>query len=152
MIDVNVKFEHLPSAPIVEAVIHWQAPAGKTLDRLVLRDDLNQRFSDFECHEQHEVRASVQSSSSETGFRQQMRWDGYRLNGKGDADRYVVQFRPNGVVFSRLEPYEQWDAFQAAALQFWGAYVELAEPPVIERLGVRFINQIALTQQSPASY
>jgi uncharacterized protein (TIGR04255 family) len=153
MIDISKEFEHLPRAPIVEAVIHWQAPAGKSLDKLALRDELNRRFSDFECHEQQEIRATVQSSSGETGFRQQTRWDGFRLNGKGDADRYVVQFKPNGVAFSRLKPYDQWESFLTAAQPFWNAYLELAEPPLIERLGVRFINQITLlAQDSPSDY
>lgn len=143
-IDPNQRFEQLPSAPIVEAVIHWQAPAGKTLDKDALRKELVSRFPDYQLHDQQEFDAKMQASVDGVELRQQTRWGGYRLTGKG-AEPYVIQFKPNGIAFSRLKPYDQWETFLEAALPFWNAYLKFAEPPVIDRLGVRFINQIALT-------
>jgi uncharacterized protein (TIGR04255 family) len=146
-------FERLPSAPIVEAVIHWKAPSGKSLDKDALRNELNSRFADYELREQHEFDAAMQTSADAVEWRQQTRWSGFRLAGQGNADRYVVQFKPNGVAFSRLKPYDHWEPFLAAAMPFWNAYLELAQPPLVERLGVRFINQISLIDHgSPSEY
>ncbi len=144
-IDLDEEFTHLPGAPIVEAVIHWRAPAGLPLDTQKLQDDLKTRFDQYDCHEQQEVGAAFQASQEGVEFRQQTRWNGFRLTNRSDVDRYVAQFTPNGVIFSRLAKYDRWATFEAEALRFWHAYLELAEPPLIERLGVRFINQVRLT-------
>jgi uncharacterized protein (TIGR04255 family) len=58
----------------------------------------------------------------------------------------VAQFTRNGLVFSRLAPYENWDQFEAEALRLWQVYQEVAEPSEIQRIGVRFINLIRLDQ------
>jgi len=143
-IDVKEEFPHLSNAPIVEAVLHWRAAAGRTLDQARIQDELGRRFANYDCREQQHVGAAIQTSQDGVEFRQQTRWDGFRLTGRGLADRFVVQFKPNGIVFSRLAKYPCWKSFQDEGLRFWEAYLELAGPPVIERLGVRFINQIQL--------
>jgi uncharacterized protein (TIGR04255 family) len=145
-------FPHLPRAPIVEAVIHWQAPSAKAFDQTQVQEEVKRRFPEYGCQAQQELRAIAQTSPEGVQSQQQARWDGFRLTGKGIADRYVAQFKPNGVVFSRLAPYQSWEPFEAEALRFWDAYVELASPPVVQRLGVRFINQIMLGVDREASY
>lgn len=143
-IDDNADFPHLPGSPIVEAALHWRAAAGKPFDKSYVQEELKRRFPNYDCQTQQELGAAFQSSPEGMEFRQRSRWDGFRLTGKGEADRYIAQFKPNGVVFSRLKPYQRWEPFQAEGLRFWQAYLEIAEPPVIERLGVRFISQIPL--------
>jgi uncharacterized protein (TIGR04255 family) len=150
-IDLAEEFERLPSAPIVEAVIHWQAPAGKSLDQATLREELTRRFPNYDCKRQQGFQAALTGSADAVEFTQRTQWEGFRLIGQGDASRHVVQFRPNGVVFSRLTPYEHWEPFVAEALRFWQAYREIAEPPIVERLGVRFINQITLGTEGQAA-
>lgn len=56
-----------------------------------------------------------------------------------------MQFTRDGLAFSRLTPYEDWNAFVGEAQRVWGVFVELAEPPEVQRLGVRYINRIGLT-------
>lgn len=155
IIDPNTEFPHLPNAPIVEAVLHWKAVAGRTLDKETVQSQLRQRFPKFDCkHQQrHQLEAAIQKSSEKVELRHHSRWDGFRLSSQDPKDLYVVQFGPNGVVFSHLAKYTCWETFQAEGLRFWDAYLELAEPPVIERLGVRFINQIQLgADGTPAEF
>jgi uncharacterized protein (TIGR04255 family) len=65
----------------------------------------------------------------------------------------VVQFTQTGVVFSRLEPYEQWESFKDEALKFWDIFLELAEPISIQQMGVRYINRISLQDgETPETY
>jgi uncharacterized protein (TIGR04255 family) len=152
-IDLAEEFERLPSAPIVEAVIHWKAPAGKSLGKDALRKELISQFGDYELREQQAFGAAMQASADAVELRQETRWSGFRLTGKGNTNPYVIQFKPNGVAFSRLKPYDRWGSFVEAAMPFWDAYLALAEPPVIERLGVRFINQITLIDDgAPSDY
>lgn len=145
------EFPHLSRAPIAEAVIHWQAPAGQTVDEEKLLSELRERFPAFECQAQHEIQAELKVSREGVEPTHLSRWDGFRLIGRDDFDKYVVQFKPNGVVFSRLAPYNSWQEFLNASLPFWDLFVNLQRPPMIDRLGVRFINKISLNREGMAS-
>lgn len=152
-LDINTPFPTLKDAPIIEAVIHWQAHAGKTLEPDALRATLTQRLPDYPILQaQHgmEIEAmGAPDGSSEVSHRTQ--WNGFRLQ---DGQNYhVAQFTPTGVVFSRLKPYAGWNRFQAEALRFWTIFLELAEPSVIQRLGVRYIARISLgNHEQPSHY
>jgi uncharacterized protein (TIGR04255 family) len=152
-IDLNEEFPTLKAAPSIEAVIHWQAHAGKKLEPETLKAELIRRLPDYPlCQPQHGVEIAATGApdgSSEVFHRTQ--WNGFRL--QDEQNHYVAQFTPTGVVFSRLEPYEEWAGFQAEALRFWHIFLELAEPTVIQRLGVRYINRIPLADgEQPSRY
>lgn len=151
-IDLTETFPHLSHAPIVEAVIHWQTAADKVLDKSLVNDELTKRFPNYDCHEQQLALAQFQGSSDGVERRARAKWDGFRLNGKADAEHNVVQLKPNGVVFSRVTPYDRWAPLEAEALKFWDMFLALAEPPIIERLGVRFINQVLLGKSSVSKF
>jgi len=145
-LDVVEEFPHLPAAPIVEAVIHWQARAGKWPNAEELRKRLSERLPDYpECNPQQqlELEARVAANGSSTQIRRDT-WHGFRLTSTDKL--YIVQFTRDGIVFSRLTPYETWDAFLSKGWQLWQTFLELAEPTEVQRLGVRFINRIAQAQ------
>jgi uncharacterized protein (TIGR04255 family) len=152
-INLNEKFPNLKTAPSLESVIYWQAHASKILEPEALKNELTQRLPDYPiCHPQQgfEITASgFPDGTSEVLHRTQ--WNGFRL--QDDQSRHVAQFTPTGVVFSRLEPYETWENFKAEALRFWNIFLELAEPTLIQRLGVRYINRIPLDNgEQPSLY
>ncbi len=142
--DQGEDYPNLPRAPIVEAVIHWLAQPGKQLDPDRLRQDLSDRVPDYPiCQPQQGLDISATGGpggASEVVHRTQ--WNGFRL--KRDDEPFVAQFTPSGVVFSRLAPYDKWESFEQEGMRFWDLFVELAEPILVKRLGVRFINQIRL--------
>lgn len=151
-IDLTEKFPKLPAAPSIEAVIYWQAHASKGLSIIDLTNELTQRLPEYPIHQpQHniEISASVRADgTSEVGQRTQQ--NGLRLQ---DERHHVVQFTQTGVVFSRLEPYEQWESFKDEALKFWDIFLELAEPISIQQMGVRYINRISLQDgEAPETY
>ncbi|MCX7418724.1 MAG: TIGR04255 family protein [Planctomycetia bacterium] len=150
-IDLEETFPHLSRPPIVEAVIHWQTAVGKMLDKSQVNDELTKRFPNYDCRQQQVSLAEFKGSPDGVEMSASAKWDGFRLNGKDDAEHNVVQLKPNGVVFSRVKHYDCWETLEAEALRFWEVFVDLAEPPVIERLGVRFINQVELAN-STGSY
>jgi uncharacterized protein (TIGR04255 family) len=59
---------------------------------------------------------------------------------------HIVQFRPDGITFSRLEPYNGWDSFSAEAETMITTYVKLLKPSYISRLALRFINVIKIPE------
>ncbi len=132
-------------------MIHWQAHAGKKLGQEDLKAALTQRLPDYPILQpQHDVQiaATVELNSSPE-VSQSVQWSGFRL--QDQQSRHVAQFMLSGVAFSRLEPYEAWDSFQAEALRFWQIFLELTHPTVIQRLGVRYINRIPLEVGETAS-
>ena len=141
--DPAEEFPHLQAAPIVEAVIHWTARATQPFQPDTLRNQLAARLPEYpECQPQHELKfeVAVAADDKSTPTRQES-WHGFRLT---SADKLqIAQFNRDGLVFSRLKPYESWDVFSAEARRLWTLYLELANPSEVQRLGVRFINRIA---------
>jgi uncharacterized protein (TIGR04255 family) len=140
-LDLSETFSRLTRPPIVEAVIHWQARAQNQFEPESLRAALNSKLPEFTSREplhQVEFEAMVSIEENSPVVKHQKGWLGYRL--KSDDGRYVVQFKKDGVVFSRTKEYENWETFTAAAKTIWKVFLELAAPLEIQRLGVRFIN------------
>ncbi|MDG2990094.1 TIGR04255 family protein [Candidatus Synechococcus calcipolaris G9] len=152
-LNLNEEFPALKAAPSIEAVIHWQAHAGKKLEPEALQAELTQRLPDYPILQpQQDIQLGAMATPDGfSEFFQQRQWSGFRL--QDEQNRHVAQFTLNGVAFSRLEPYEDWDRFQTEALRFWHIFLELAEPTVIQRLGVRYINRIPLDDgEQPSHY
>ena len=143
-IDLNERFPHLARAPIAEAVIHWQARAGTPLEAEAFRTRLVERLPEY--GEPAPLRtflmhATIGGETEPPNVTPQASWAGWRFT--SHDKRHIAQFKPDGLVFSRLEPYVGWDAFAPEACRLWAIFVELAEPSEVQRLGVRFINRIA---------
>lgn len=141
-IDVAKKFKRLPNAPIVEAVIQWQATPTRSLEQTALLAELKERFPNFARQVQQGLEAEFAGSPQGMELRQRSKWDGFRLT--SEDQKYVCQFKPNTLVFSRLAPYEGWESFSQAATPFWQAFLDLAAPVTVDRIGVRFISQVKL--------
>lgn len=140
-IDLTESFEHLPHAPIVEAIIHWRARGEKKLEPNALLEQLKAKLPDYpHSQRQQEIGVGTEFGPDGTALHQRHHWHGFRFESPDKL--YVAQFTRNGFVFSRLKPYEDWETFEAEAKRLWQVYCELAEPSEVQRLGVRFINRI----------
>jgi len=145
-IDVGEKFENLPNAPIVEAVIHWQARSDTIQNLEEFYDQLKKRLADYPASlPEHEIK--FQAEIGPEGVAANLSspsWRGFKFT---SADKfYIAQFNRDGFVFSRLKPYGNWGKFEAEAQRLWNIYLELAKPLEVQRLGVRFINLITPIQ------
>jgi uncharacterized protein (TIGR04255 family) len=152
-IDLDEGFPRLNAAPIEEAIIHWQAQAVKWPSGTLLQQKLQEIFTEYPDY------AGIQEFTAQTGAengtstdsRSLAQWKGLRL--RNSENTYAAQFTSQGVIFSRLAPYEHWDSFKNEAKRFWDAFLEIAEPVSIQRLGVRYINRIQLdSDEEPAKY
>jgi len=142
--DLNESFPRLARAPIVEAVIHWQARAQSKLEPEALDAALAGRLSQYPKREpiqQVELLAAISEKDAFPLVKHSRGWQGIRV--KSDDGRYVIQFTRDGLVFSRAQEYEHWEPFVKSAMEAWRAYLEIAAPLETQRLGVRFINHFA---------
>ncbi len=144
-IDFSKSFPNLPGAPIVEAVVHWQSAASIAMVDADLAKLLSEKFGDYQIVPQQNVSAAFSGNQEGMSIHHSAAWDGYRLTKIENAKPvFVCQFKPSGLVFSRLAPYQGWIDFQAEGMRFWEAFMEIAKPAEIARLSTRFISQIPI--------
>ncbi len=150
-IDVTRQFPRLVNAPIVEAVIQWQAAPTRSFEAPKLSEELMRRFSAYDCQplHEHQFEAEIDGSQQGVEVRQRSQWNGFRLTSKDQ--KHVCQFKSNTVIFSRLAPYQDWGQFTSEAKPFWQTFVELAAPVAVDRIGVRFISQVKLKDDEDVS-
>jgi len=141
-IDIEEEFENLPNAPIVEAVIHWQARSETIQNHEQFYGQLKERLVDYpDTHPEHEIK--FQADFGPEGVATNLgnpSWSGFKFTSTNGLN--IALFKRDGFAFGRLKPYENWMQFEAEALRLWNIYLELADPPEVQRLGVRFINLI----------
>lgn len=143
-INLEEEFQHLPQAPIVEAVIDIRSRSTVTFNEESLRPQVDAALTGYhflDSHQelQHEIKLDGGQASSQI-----IRFDWKGLRFQSDDKKHIAQFNRDGFVFSRLEPYQDWPQLHAEAMKLWKVYLELAKPVAIDRLGLRFINRIQL--------
>ena len=142
-INVDKKFPNLPNAPIVEAVVHWQAIPKVPLEEETLQKELASSFGDYIAGPQFNQQIGLKDVPGLLEVRQERIWQGVRLSSPDDKEpKFVCQFMKNGIAFSRLAPYEGWQGFISEADRFWRKYVEFGQPSSVSQLSVRYISQI----------
>lgn len=138
-------FPVLTTAPIVEAVIDIRAFPSKEFEETSVRTSLEEKLDSYSFLDSHrEIHYEVRSEAAkppEQSIRD-LGWRGVRFQ---SADqKKIAQFNRDGFAFSRLEPYENWLSFFQEAKSLWSVFKLLAAPITIDRIGLRFINRIAL--------
>ena len=135
---------HLPNAPITEALIEIcvQLPPDVTVERLkTLHARIKDQFPDQKTRFKVEAQICFREETSqiETAAPKP---DGLIFTST-DQER-IFQARLDGFTFSRLKPYETWEALAEEALKYWKLYLEFTEPISISRVAVRYINRLEL--------
>jgi uncharacterized protein (TIGR04255 family) len=142
-IKINQVFEHLPHAPIVEAVIDIRARTTQKLEESSLISNLEVTSTGYgflDSQRQFQFQVGGGQPTSQTV--QDLGWKGVRF--RSSDGKHIAQFNRDGFVFSRLEPYTDWEQLSSEGLRLWNVFRELAQPALIRRIGVRFINRIQL--------
>lgn len=121
-IDHSEAFPNLARAPIVEAVLHWQAITSKDFKEADLLNLMQHDFPEYSSTNQHNLEAGFAGTPEGIEFKQRSAWQGVRLTRKhdGGSDKFVCQFLRQGVVFSQLAPYTNWVEFVSEAKKFLG--------------------------------
>jgi len=144
-IKIDEAFEHLPRAPIVEAVIDIQARATQNLEEPLLRSQLETRLESYrflDSLREFHSEVKIEPGRPPSQVVRDLGWKGVRF--RSSDEKHIAQFNRDGFAFSRFEPYVTWERFSEAALTFWSIYQEIAQPREIHRIGLRYINRIQL--------
>lgn len=149
MINLVETFEHFPKAPAIEAVLDIRARATVDFTEQRLREAAQQglptyEFLDSQREIKHEVRFSTSQGEEIQQGLQDLGWKGMRF--RSVDRRHIVNVHRDGMIFSRLSPYQDWGRFKEEGLRLWDFSTNLTKPETISRIGVRFINQIILPQ------
>lgn len=142
-IDLSEKFPHLRNAPIVEAVIDFRARFQEPWDHDKVRQRLGSALPDYPIVDgQRGFRANIKAgdASVPTATTQDLGWSGLVVRSTDKLQ--VANFRPEGLVFSRLAPYADWALFSAEALRLWNLMCQILTATAVGRLGLRFINRV----------
>ncbi len=143
--DAGRQWEHLPKAPITEALIdiRVELPPGKGLaDLSEVRDQLADQYPGCRERRRFHGKLSFKASDPPVMDVSQEGLDGYLMT---SADgRQVVQARLDGFTFSRLRPYQNWEHLRSQAKSLWGTYHQALRPVRIVRIAVRYINRIEI--------
>lgn len=135
-----------PNAPITEALldIRVKLPLQTDLAKLAaFHDTIKQRYPakqervSWRGHIEIKASPVAQVSQSAAGGP-----DGYLFTSVDG--RQVVQARLDGFTFSRLKPYDKWEALRDEARELWQHYVRIASPETVTRVALRYINRIEI--------
>jgi uncharacterized protein (TIGR04255 family) len=150
-INVEARFPNLPRAPIAEAVLQWQAAPAVAVTPEDFRAVLTDSFAEYEVSPLHRFEAALAGSPDGMQVHQRSLADGTRLQKLSDGKpQFVAQMKADGVIFSRLAPYADWDEFASEANRFWEMYTATFQPTTIARLSVRYISEIPVNSLDEA--
>ena len=133
---------HLSSAPIVEALVNYQANAARLWKPDEIRPALAVRWPEHaDIQELRPVQIEVtQTPEGQLPPKVTSEMQGFIF--RSATQRSAHQARRDGYTFSRLEPYEDWSSLEAGASAGWADYKEVLEPEELHAVAVRFINRV----------
>jgi uncharacterized protein (TIGR04255 family) len=149
-IDLTEQFEHLAKAPIVEAAIEIRARAEGHWDETAISQQIKTCLSDYPkvtSLKQIQQEIKFQPGKPVEGLTRDLGWQGLQF--QSEDGRRAVQFSRDAFVFNQLPPYEGWETLLSEAMRLWQIHAGLARPSEAQRLGLRFINRIALPANDP---
>jgi uncharacterized protein (TIGR04255 family) len=142
---MNTENQPIPRAPIIEAVVDIDCDLPTKLDLESLQEPAAKALHDlYPKFKQLYVQQHV--FKQQAGAMPEMETH----KGKGamqfltEDEKQLIQFRPNGFSFNRLAPYDSFDNYFKEIETRWKTYLELAQPVVIRKIGIRMINRIML--------
>jgi uncharacterized protein (TIGR04255 family) len=59
-------------------------------------------------------------------------------------EKWVCQFRIDGLTVSRLHPYNNWEELKTKTSVLWAKYQAVAKPTKVVRIACRYINRVQL--------
>jgi uncharacterized protein (TIGR04255 family) len=136
------KQRHLNNAPIVEAIIDFRVRLSSSFDikeLSTLKETLLDNYPKMTERRQFAGGIEIKDKHFQQTF-EDKGLHGYFFS--SNDDKNVAQFRIDGLSFSRLHPYTEWETVFAEAKRLWMLYVAKTSPELVTRIAVRYINQM----------
>ena len=139
-----VAIQHLNNAPVVEGLVDFRVRPSDGIQFSSLEPLWEAVKPQYPVRrESKRFQTSIQIKD-DTEIQQAVASEiiGYRFE-KTDG-KSIIQVQLDGFSFSRLAPYDSWDALVSEARTFWAEYRRTVKPARITRVATRFINRIEL--------
>ena len=135
------QYPTLSKAPITEALvdIRCKLPKGFNVDQFkTIGAKISEDYPLEKTMRVHETKIDVKDA--EQIVRTHEKINGYLYESSNRTK--LVQLRLDGFTFNRLKPYNNWIEVRDEALRLWNLYIELVKPEVINRIALRYINNL----------
>ena len=142
---------HLANAPIREAVLDIRIPRQTSVDPVNLRNALDSVGGFSDIHDLKQGSVTIQLSSQgdpESHIQDEVAG----VRGTTEDGLWIVQYRQDGMTFSRLTPYLNWDTLSAKAHPLAKTFLRATAAPHVERLALRYINHFRLPSHDPTPF
>ena len=139
---------HLSRAPIVEALVNFQANASRLWNPERIRPAFATLWPE---HAEFRELRSMKIEVAETPAGQlppKVTFppvEGFFFRSKTQPT--VHQARRDGYTFSWLEPYKNWETLETEALAGWEDYKKVLEPEELHAVAVRFTNKVKFSAE-----
>lgn len=137
-INPSETFEHLPHAPITEAIIQVRGRGVAPWEEAGTVAHLKTVLPDYPRSESQRIFEQQLNPASPTPMIDRG-WTGVVF--RNAANTQIANFQRDSFTFSRLAPYENWECFSAEALRLCQIHIQYAQLHQTQRIGLRFINQ-----------
>jgi uncharacterized protein (TIGR04255 family) len=137
------QYPTLSKAPITEALvdIRCKLPKGFSLDQFkTIGAKISGDYPFERVMRLHETKIRIDVKDDEQSVTTLGKMNGYRYESSNRTR--IVQLRLDGFTFNRLKPYSTWIEVRDEALRLWNLYTELVKPVFINRIALRYINNL----------
>lgn len=137
--------------PLIEALCEFRFADSEewdwTLPGLFYRE-IKERFPNK--RQQNVLESQLESQGAQVSH--QVRGGIARMQFLNKNKTVMIQIGPGNLVINQLPPYPTWPNFKNLIFEMLQMYRKIAEPSGLERVAVRYINQIEIGDEStPAS-
>ncbi len=135
------------NAPILEALCEFRFQADPDWDYTIPGRFYEEIKGEFPERKQENLLA-VEMQSKERGIQQRLPMPGIKMQFRRNDGAAMLQVAPNLLTINQLKPYSTWPQFKEMILKAYSTYLGLSQPNSIDRIGLRYINQIDIPQKS----
>jgi uncharacterized protein (TIGR04255 family) len=142
-IDVEEKFPLLARAPITEAVVGINSRTNALFGEATVMAGLKSKLPEYpkqEARKNKQATILIGPDEQPTSTVKDLGFAGVQVT--SEDGKHIALFGKDLFAFSRLQPYESWEIFQSEAMRLWQVYCSFGTRTEVQRLGLRFINQI----------
>ena len=130
------------NCPIVEALCEFQFEQSTPWDMTILGLVYEKVSKTFPKKRQLQLLEATMAGGP-GGIEQKLR-PTERIQFLREDEKALIQLGQNRLVVNHLAPYPTWGEFLPLIKQGFNAYIDVAKPKALQRIGLRYINRIEL--------
>jgi uncharacterized protein (TIGR04255 family) len=138
----HIMLEHIRynKPPLVEVVCEFRFAPGKTI-ATTLADEVYEKLKAQFAKRRILGTLSTEVAAGADGFHQQIKLT-ERTQFLRTDEKCFVQLEPNFLAINHLPPYPTWEGYRPLIYEAYQAYLDVAQPASLNRIGLRYINRL----------